>query len=49
MIQASCLLSRPPCWISRCTRWRDIEAVVSAETGPYVYSVTQGSVARLTP
>jgi hypothetical protein len=28
-------------------RWRDIEAVVAAESGPYIYSVTQGGLARL--
>jgi hypothetical protein len=30
-------------------RWREIETVIGAEPGPYIYSVTQGSIARLMP
>jgi hypothetical protein len=29
-------------------RWREIESVVADEQGPYIYSVTQGGLARLT-
>ncbi|HXM54062.1 MAG TPA: hypothetical protein VOB72_01640 [Candidatus Dormibacteraeota bacterium] len=28
-------------------RWREIESVVATEDGPYIYSVTQGGLARL--
>lgn len=28
-------------------RWREIESVAAVEDGPYIYSVTQGGLARL--
>lgn len=30
-------------------RWEEIEAVVGRNAGPFIFSITQGGVARLTP